>query len=293
MRCIDEAEFVAATPKLIQEGCLYNLVDPGDAPERRLTGKDFGQAGLVRNPFLAQKPSERIYFQRVSGQTLDFPSQLAEERSGNKGPLLEPVPFCGWIISSHPLRTLAGYLSRQLSQKSPEGKKALFRFYDPRVLRHLPRILWPWQLSALLGPVDRWIYLDNFGKLREIAPHQEKRHYGAPRLTLEQWRAVRRIGLFNQCLERYLSLPEEGRHETMPFDVIDSLIVSAAQHRVTDSANTVAFVLHGLATNPQFYRHPIMQKLLARLDDRVSYISLTNQLADEEWDAISTYREND
>ena len=292
MKAIDETAFINDALALAETGQLYRLIDPANTPGRCLTGEALKDVQLVRNPFFAQTPSQKLYLQSVDSEAAkEMEGELLRERNARSSNLLEPVPFCGWLVSRYPCRTLATYLSKQLSQQDLKGNPALLRFYDPRVLQQLPRILEPSQLSALLGPVDRWVYLDKENGVREIAPHRPgQRHLGRLHLTAGQWQAIRRIGQINRCLERYWALPEEDQTVSATDSLIDNLLVAAGANGLTERADMTAFVLHGLVSHVDFHRHPLMQNLL-RQAGCSSYIGLTNRLTDKEWEVISTVEE--
>ncbi|GHB31351.1 DUF4123 domain-containing protein [Salinicola rhizosphaerae] len=292
MRLIEEREFLTEAESDAKAGQLYRLVDPSDAPELRLTDDARQSAGLINNPFLAQRPSQRLYLYPTAGDgDRDIAAQLIEEKNRRPASLLEPVPFCGWITTRQARTTVAGYLGKRLAPVTPDQKPALLRFYDPRVLEHLTRILLPWQMSALLGPIDRWVYLDMEGRLRCLEPHVDQRRLGDLKLTAEQWCAIRRIGQVNRCRELYRTLPgSAGRQKASPSDV-DALVVAAQEAGLRERQDTATFVLHGLMTHSDFYRHPIMQALFKRLDARTNYIGLSNRLSDDDWEAITDMRE--
>ncbi|MCK0746814.1 DUF4123 domain-containing protein [Chromohalobacter nigrandesensis] len=296
MSIIEETAFIAEAETAMAAGQLYRLVDPGAVPERQLHADALGKAGLVKNPLLAQTSAQRLYLWPLTHDItpeLDLEHELAEEKAQRPESLLEPAPFCGWIFTQQARSTVAAYISRQLAQTTPEGKRALLRFYDPRVMSQLPRILHPSQLSALLGPIDRWVYLDRHGRLCCIEPHADKRHLGRLRLTTDQWQAIRRIGQINRCLQRCRSLPEQDRPAQVDdAERIDDLIVAAQAHGLYERADVTAFVLHGLTIHATFYEHPIMQRLLRNLAvESLGYIELTNRLAERDWETMATMKE--
>ncbi|WP_280541347.1 DUF4123 domain-containing protein [Chromohalobacter sp. 11-W] len=291
MPVIEDAAFIAEAETAMAAGQLYRLVDPCAAPERQLSAETLGKAGVIKNPLLAQTPAQCLYLWPLARKitpALDLEDELAEEKAKRPESLLEPAPFCGWIFTQQARSTVATYISRQLAQTTAENRRALLRFYDPRVMSQLPRILQPSQLSALLGPIDRWVYLDRHGRLRCIEPHDDRRHLGSLKLTTDQWQAIQRIGQINRCLELCRSLPEPDRPAGVNAMRIDALIVAAQVHGLHERTAVTAFVLHGLTIHETFYQHPIMQRLLrSRGEDRPGYIELTNRLSERDWETIT------
>nr|CDQ36525.1 hypothetical protein BN993_06033 [Virgibacillus halodenitrificans] len=292
MGSMSDAAWIAEAGEAARAGRLYRLVDPSDAPDWVLDSEKRRQAALIRHPLLAQTPAQRLYLERIGNEKrLDMATQLERQRAERGAGLLGAVPLCGWLISRHASTSLAAYLGRQLKQMTPEGKPALLRFYDPRVLEHLPRIFEPWQLSALLGPIDRWVYLDTELQLRCLEPHGEVRRLGGLKLSAEQWHAIQRIGQINRCRELYRTLPGTAGLHKASAKTVDALLVAARNTGLRDSSEMATFVLHGLTTRDDFYRHPIMQALLGRLGGQLNYIGLSNQLSDADWEEISDMRE--
>jgi hypothetical protein len=146
MSSIEETVFIAEAETAMAAGQLYRLVDPGAVPQRQLHADARRKAGLVNNPLLAQTSAQRLYLWPLRHDItpeLDLENELAGEKAKRPDSLLEPPPFCGWLFTQQARLTVATYISRQLVQTTPEGKRALLRFYDPRVMSQLPRILHP------------------------------------------------------------------------------------------------------------------------------------------------------
>jgi len=60
-----------------------------------------------------------------------------------------------WSLVS--METLRDHFRRLTMVRGPEGKRMLFRFYDPRVLRVFAPICDPDQVRELFGPVTRYM----------------------------------------------------------------------------------------------------------------------------------------
>ena len=101
---------------------------------------------------------------RLSGGSPDLFDHIAEEGLGEHWGI--------YLLSDAAIDPVAEHLAACLLHRSPEGRKMVFRFYDPRVLRsylsHCPQ----GERTAFFGPVRR-ILLEN--DLRELTP------FGAPR----------------------------------------------------------------------------------------------------------------
>lgn len=66
-----------------------------------------------------------------------------------------------WLIAYQDLQGLAQLLQLQMEAELPDGRKALLRFWDARVLAGLPKILNVDQRRAFFGHVCEWHLLLN------------------------------------------------------------------------------------------------------------------------------------
>lgn len=69
------------------------------------------------------------------------------------------MPVCSWLITSVPVAGLAQLLQNRLDMKLPDGKVALIRYYDPRVLRRLALTLKPDQRETFFEHIDEWHFM--------------------------------------------------------------------------------------------------------------------------------------
>ena len=97
--------------------------------------------------------------------------RLAQEQHAEPG----AVPrICAWLFSHATLERLRSAMLVRLNVRYPSGDAVYLRYFDPRVMPHLARLL-PRSTAAgtagrssfadLLGPVERWCQLDRDGQL--------------------------------------------------------------------------------------------------------------------------------
>ncbi|HEJ9411951.1 DUF4123 domain-containing protein [Proteus mirabilis] len=80
----------------------------------------------------------------------------------NKLAVLEmSAPSVSWLISDTPIDNLAIHLASLMNVTLPSGKNALFRFYDPRVMKNIPTLLDEEQMKIAMKPIIEWYYLSN------------------------------------------------------------------------------------------------------------------------------------
>lgn len=73
--------------------------------------------------------------------------------------LEQAVPSLSWLITAIDLEGLAQVLQLKLDAQLPDGRPALLRFYDPRVLGNLCRIMTAEQLADFLSLIDEWHFI--------------------------------------------------------------------------------------------------------------------------------------
>ncbi len=71
------------------------------------------------------------------------------------------APAVSWIIASQGLEGLAQLLQLNLDTNMPDGRMALLRFWDPRVLVSLTEVLSAEQRQSFFGHVYEWHLLHN------------------------------------------------------------------------------------------------------------------------------------
>ncbi len=175
-----------------------------------------------------------------------------------------PHPVCAWLFSATPLARLQASLRHRLDARYPDHS-VYFRYFDPRVMPHLVRIM-PLvndapspansSFSDLLGPVDVWCQIDSFGKLLchknpvpAKANHLVELHFAAPAVA-----ALARIELIN-LTRQHLDL----RHfagEPGVDAVVDGHLAHALTCGLQDSDDQVSYAWRATKYGSAFTRHP-------------------------------------
>ncbi|MGE7957075.1 DUF4123 domain-containing protein [Pseudomonas sp. NPDC089530] len=65
-------------------------------------------------------------------------------------------PLVSWLWSERSFDALSNHLKAHLFTRLPDGRTALFRYYNPTVRRGLETVLDSEQRMALMLPLDRW-----------------------------------------------------------------------------------------------------------------------------------------
>ena len=79
-------------------------------------------------------------------------------------PFLDAILELGWgdswgtfLFTTEDFFSVRRHLRRFLKVQSEDGKRLLFRFYDPRVLRGYLPTCTPDELAAFMGPISWWV----------------------------------------------------------------------------------------------------------------------------------------
>ncbi|CAB3672755.1 hypothetical protein LMG22037_02032 [Paraburkholderia phenoliruptrix] len=75
-----------------------------------------------------------------------------------------------WLISAYPFPELAHELAGRLNARMPDGRTALLRFYDARLMAEIARLLSFTQRIEFFVPTFDW-FVEINGELTRVHPH--------------------------------------------------------------------------------------------------------------------------
>lgn len=113
--------------------------------------------------------------------------------------------ICAILFSRLPFAKLAKHLTRHLDLRIKTGMRVFFRFFDPRVMHHLPRLLQPVEMAQLFNGIDHWCY-QHWGNQRialnaqDYGPLPDKPAYIRMSISSAQWVSLQGIETFNLAL---------------------------------------------------------------------------------------------
>lgn len=134
---------------------LYGLLDGAQYLER---------TGMRFNP---QQGAEALFWETQDAALAFAGPWLLDAASVDAGLLQELVGFergtygVSWLIAHQDLCGLAQLLRLNLETELPDGRTALVRFWDPRVLAGLAEVLTPEQRQGFFGHIFEWHLLLN------------------------------------------------------------------------------------------------------------------------------------
>lgn len=123
-----------------------------------------------------QHIGERLEFQRGVNRPILYGTE--DEPLAHAGPWLvditksdrhisflleleEALPSVSWLMTSIDMEGLSQLLQLKLETELPDGRRALLRFYDPRVLGNLYHTMDTTQRAEFFHLVDEWHFIYN------------------------------------------------------------------------------------------------------------------------------------
>ncbi|WP_193099637.1 DUF4123 domain-containing protein [Burkholderia sp. Z1] len=160
-----EALFIKRQQQLTMKVHLYALVDGllyADAANGSSPQRSQAAAALFDNTSdasLADAGPWLVDYERASGRIRQALATMASSPTG-----------VSWLISAYPIESLADDLRSRLDVRLPDGRTALLRFYDARIMPDMASLMEFTQRMQFFVPTFNWLVEAN-GKLRGVHPH--------------------------------------------------------------------------------------------------------------------------
>ncbi|AXE92848.1 DUF4123 domain-containing protein [Paraburkholderia terricola] len=160
-----EALFSERQQQLTMRVHLYTLVDGllyadaanGSSPQRLRSA--VAVFDNTPDASLADAGPWLIDYERASGNIRRVLSAMASSSAG-----------VSWLISGYPIEPLADELRSRLDVRLPDGRTALLRFYDARIMADVASLMEFTQRMQFFVPTFDWLVEVN-GKLKGVHPH--------------------------------------------------------------------------------------------------------------------------
>jgi hypothetical protein len=171
------------------------------------------------------------------------------------------------------------HLRQRLVVTIPRQGEHLFRYYDPRVFRHLLWMSTPLQLAALFGPIETWTWRDGQSRWRRDHPPREAPP--APAFLVSDL-DLTRIGMLESCLRtlcRTVPGLEDDTDNTLA-QRANALLDKAMAHGLTDEADLFLYADQAMR-HPGVHRHPELLRRLQAATDEDSYVGACSDIDTE------------
>jgi Domain of unknown function (DUF4123) len=177
------------------------------------------------------------------------------------------------------------HLRSRMIVSPPAQEKIWFRFYDPRVFRHLLWMATPDQLATLFGPTRAWTWRDAQGSWHRSSPPPDGQ---AALQFLARDLDFVRIRWLEQCLQvlredvpGFVDDPDNQQARR-----VNALIDAALAHGLSDEADVRLYVTQAVRFHPQIHHHPELVLRLRAVADDDSYVGACSNL---DADTLSRY----
>lgn len=194
------------------------------------------------------------------------------------------------MLASHfGIEQLKHKLALRLDVKISQNMDAMLRFFDPRILEQLVRVLTSEQLMMLCGPAVTWWYVDRMGMIVRI---ENQFHEVVSVYKLE-------LSEDQEYLLLSLSQPDQVAHllrKTMPqieaisletsYQIIADSIRAANKLKLDAISDLALYSAMWILRGPHFEELPYWREVLPEV--RSSKISFANAVANSEdivWEA--------
>ena len=167
----------------------------------------------------------------------------------------------------------------------PDGAHDVLRLHDPRLFRHLPRILRPEQMAALLGNIRRWTWREHGSTWCSLANQQASpaQRMAGFRVDANQWPQLMRLPDIHAVLARLKrNAPAQAHNDELVQRVDMALAEAEHQMPTARAADKRLFAEHAIRFGERLHHHPQFQSRVApvRAGTR-SYFSAFADLDDE------------
>lgn len=212
---------------------------------------------LLNDPIFAESPEQGPLLVRLPWTQVELIEKcLTCALQEATDPEVQTRTICTFLFSTLDQASLGKLLTKRLDVPVHTVGNIYFRYFDPRVVRHLPRILDKSQLSGLFHGVQAWFYVGWEGQLDVIAPELLDT-VARFSLTAAQWRQMEGIEPFNVALR---VLQQSGFLDEAPEAHVETCLLAAVRDAaiagLTAPEDQAAFAACAVRFGKDFTQHP-------------------------------------
>lgn len=260
------------------------LLEKHDLPVTRLT-LPYGDVSADLQPYLVSVDDEQTR-ERFVNATIDIAVQESQA-ARDAWPAARAV--CAWLVvdDAEIDALVQGFKANAVvAVPGNASQRRLLRFWDPRVLPQLARILDKDAWRHWLPVNATWLSIDGWGQMTrtEFARPPATPRDG-PRLDGEPWRALERIADVNHSMVMgsLWHRPPDAR----VYAHLDRLLAHAAELGCTQALDRVTYAVLADAMRLPLEQHPDIAAMLARTRrENVSFSDLLSLLDPSDWERI-------
>ena len=204
----------------------------------------------LNDPLFATMPDQAPLLVRLPADATDLIEGylgFAAEEAQSPG---QAQAMCAVMFSHLPFAKLIRHLTRHLDLRIKTGKRVYFRYFDPRVMHHLPQLLQPEEMAQLLKGIDHWCYQHWHSQritlhAQDYGPLPDVPAYVRMSISSAQWKKLQDVEPFNLALQtlQQEGVALDGDTEQALRDALSVVGIYAGVHQISIS-DEVAFVCH-------------------------------------------------
>lgn len=209
--------------------------------------------------------------------------------------------LCGWITDpGNNAQALVNRLSTAAKIIKPDGLAWYLRYWDPRVIWQLPRLLdhahW-WQIQQSWGTwwslgVDQTLARFS-ADAEQIVAHTPINAADATRqIPQPLWHRLQLVGTVNKVLS--MMIDWGMKPDTAAARQVEQLLLTSEKYGFSSERDSLVFATCGLTSNPCFYEHPQVARVMQQAHQTA--MTLSDALApfdDEFWKQLKTWSPTD
>lgn len=249
------------------------LVDPlaGDDWRQCLTTipKEDLSIAHLQHEFFAKGASEAPTILRFPLKHIEILETLADmARAEATDPTHQTRAVCGFLRTELSFDQLASQLQKNLTVRV-ESQRMYFRYFDPRVIHHLPELLDP-NTFGMCG-ISAWAYFAWEGEwmVHSFAEDIKDRHpWMSLRLTDEQWRPFAAIEHFNATVSAFVraGIPWPTSETTR----LRQTVMATMSLGIAEPHDVATYLLKSRQSGFPLAQHPRWNDALALIRDGAS-----------------------
>lgn len=193
--------------------------------------------------------------------------------------------FSALLLSDLDVINLQQRLTQRLILRGPQGK-TFFRFYDPRVFKHLGWIFNPLQQQFLLKGITQWSWFCVQAQEWKTVEGNKGSRLNFLRLDPEQWQKVANIALLNQCLTQLSDVASLNIHDKKDIQKVYQWLKLAQTQKGLKTADDYCLYVEQLVRyGSRLHQHPKMQQRIKEAEAGKSYFQLCLNLDEKRLNA--------
>jgi Domain of unknown function (DUF4123) len=209
----------------------------------------------------------------------------AAETLGQLGSQHHARSVCGWITGYRQPQETARALSKAARVIKPNGQRWYLRYWDPRVLWHLPRVLPQAARARLAGQLGNWYFVspetNQFCSAPSASPYSSDSDAAAPeslQFDDKTWNCLCRVGPVNAVI----ALAQSWGHTVSGAlaNDIDQSMLRCAQLGFPSDDDMITFAACALTSHARFDEHPEVRH---RLDSSPSVAQAIGDFDEPFW----------